>query len=216
MQSGSHWNGFKNTFLPSAVTRTELQCTLPRLSLESNFEHPFFRSSWGESAGAVSIGLHLLINDGDPKGLFHGAFMVWPQSSAEKTRKQIHFPFFLQESGSPMSLPDITTKQSLFDQLMVDTGCTGSADLIACLCTIPLDTLMTAINKAPTILSFNSQDRWQASVDGYLIVRNPLTFVQKGLYVKVLFGSSPGDITLRVFSGRFQLLPAIVRMRERK
>ena len=24
----------------------------------------------------MSVGLHLLINDGDPEGLFHGAFMV--------------------------------------------------------------------------------------------------------------------------------------------
>ena len=86
-----------------------------------------------------------------------------------------------------MSLRDITTQQSLFDQLVVDTGCTGSADLIACLRTVPLDTLMTAINKAPTFLSFNTQDRWQPSVDGHLIVRNPLISVQKGLYAKVLF-----------------------------
>lgn len=86
-----------------------------------------------------------------------------------------------------MNLPDITAQQPLFDQLVADTGCTGSADLIACLRTIPLDTLMTAVNKAPTFLSFNSQTRWQASVDGHLIVRNPLVSVQKGLFAKVLF-----------------------------
>jgi acetylcholinesterase len=97
-----------------------------------------------------------------------------------------------------MTLPDITTQQPLFDQLVADTGCTGSADLIACLRTIPLDTLISAVNKAPTFLSFNSRARWQPSVDGHLIVRNPLVSVQKGLY------------------GRFQSLPAIVRMRERK
>ena len=105
-----------------------------------------------------------------------------------KKQEYRSFFFFLQESGSPMSLPDITAQQPLFDQLVADTGCTGSTDLIACLRTIPLDTLMTAVNKAPTFLSFNSQGhaRWQASVDGHLIVRNPLVSVQKGLFAKVL------------------------------
>ena len=90
-----------------------------------------------------------------------------------------------------MTLPDITTQQPLFDQLVADTECTGSADLIACLRTIPLDTLMTAVNKAPTFLSFNSLDRWQPSVDGHLIVRNPLLSVQKGQHAKVLFVDLP-------------------------
>jgi acetylcholinesterase len=103
-----------------------------------------------------------------------------------KKNKSFFF-FSLQESGSPISMPDITAQQSLFDQLVADTGCTGSADLIACLRTVPLDTLMTTVNKDPTFLSFNSQDRWQPSVDGHLIVRNPLVSVQKGLYAKVLF-----------------------------
>ena len=97
------------------------------------------------------------------------------------------FFFFSKESGSPMNLQDITDQQPLFDQLVADTGCTGSADLIACLRTVPLDTLMTAVNKSPTFLSFNSQSSWRVSVDGHLIVRNPLVSVQKGLFAKVLF-----------------------------
>lgn len=32
--------------------------------------------SWGESAGASSVGLHLVVNDGDTGGLFRGAVMV--------------------------------------------------------------------------------------------------------------------------------------------
>ena len=34
--------------------------------------------SWGESAGAVSVGTHLVVNGGDPAGLFRGAIMVCP------------------------------------------------------------------------------------------------------------------------------------------
>ena len=36
----------------------------------------FLLYSWGESAGAASVGYHLVINDGNSEGLFHGAFMV--------------------------------------------------------------------------------------------------------------------------------------------
>ena len=35
-----------------------------------------FLFSWGESAGATSVGYHLVMNDGNSEGLFHGAFMV--------------------------------------------------------------------------------------------------------------------------------------------
>lgn len=31
--------------------------------------------SWGESAGAMSVGLHMVANGGNTEGLFHGAFM---------------------------------------------------------------------------------------------------------------------------------------------
>ncbi|KAF8815491.1 carotenoid ester lipase precursor [Phlegmacium glaucopus] len=119
---------------------------------------------WGESAGAESIGLHLVLNDGNPEGLFHGAFM---------------------ESGSPTSLQDITDQQPLFDQLVADTSCTGSADLIACLRAVPFSALMTAVNKSPTDFSFSTRLRWQPSVDGHLIVRNPYVSILKGLYAKV-------------------------------
>jgi hypothetical protein len=31
--------------------------------------------SWGESAGAVSVGLHIVTNGGDTEGLFRAGFM---------------------------------------------------------------------------------------------------------------------------------------------
>lgn len=36
-----------------------------------------FCFSSGESAGAMSVGFHLLANNGEPDGLFRGAFMVY-------------------------------------------------------------------------------------------------------------------------------------------
>ena len=57
-----------------------LQCTrqsqpVPKSGiLTSKFLPP--HSSWGESAGAMSVGYQLVIHDGNPQDLFHGAFMV--------------------------------------------------------------------------------------------------------------------------------------------
>jgi len=141
------------------------------------------------------------------------------QTHLEKTRRE-KFLFFLQESGSPIPLRDIRAQQPLFDQLVANTGCTGSLDLIACLRAVPFDTLMTAINKSPNIFSFSgARLGWQPSVDGHFIARDPHVSVGKGLFAKVrLRGFSPPccpDIRLRAFSDRFRLLPATVMMRER-
>jgi hypothetical protein len=47
----------------------------------------FVLVSWGQSAGAISVGLQLVTNGGNPDGLFRAAFM---------------------QSGSPPSTGDIT------------------------------------------------------------------------------------------------------------
>jgi len=107
------------------------------------------------------------------------------------------------ESGSPYNLRDITAQQSLFDQLVADTGCTDSTDLIACLSTVPFDKLMVAVNKAPNAFSYTSvRLGWQPSVDGQIIVRNPQESLQKGLYAKVplVTGDCDDEGTLFSFS----------------
>lgn len=135
---------------------------------------------WGESAGAISVGLHLVVNNGNPEGLFRGAVM---------------------ESGSPISLNDITTQQPVFDQLVADTGCTGSANPIACLRAVPFDKLSTAIDLSLNIFSFASlQLAWTPSVDGRFIVRNPLESIQKGLYARVPFITGDCDDEGTIFS----------------
>ena len=72
--SVSQWNGSRNTFL---ATPNELLCTPVRLFLVSGVVLIFFLYSWGESAGALSIGLHLVMNDGNSEGHFQGAFMLF-------------------------------------------------------------------------------------------------------------------------------------------
>lgn len=46
--------------------------------------------SWGESAGAISVGMQMLVNGGDTGGLFRAGFM---------------------QSGSPIAVGDLTDGQ---------------------------------------------------------------------------------------------------------
>ncbi|KAG5654307.1 hypothetical protein H0H81_004726 [Sphagnurus paluster] len=61
---------------------------------------------WGESAGAISVGLHMVANNGNAEGLFRGGFM---------------------QSGSPIPVGDITNGQKYYDALVSQTGCSGSS-----------------------------------------------------------------------------------------
>ena len=89
--------------------------------------------SWGESAGAISVGLHMVANGGNNEGLFRGAFM---------------------QSGSALPFGDITDGQPRYDVLVQQTGCSGATDTLQCLRTLPIDTLRAAIDKSPGIFDY--------------------------------------------------------------
>jgi len=73
-----------------------------------------------------------------------------------------------------------------FDQLVVDAGCKGAADPIACLRTVPFDTFGDAINKSPSLFSYISMTLpWGPSIDGQFFKRAPQKSLLEGLYVKV-------------------------------
>lgn len=97
--------------------------------------HNFHR--WGESAGAISVGLHLIANNGNNEGLFRAAFM---------------------ESGSFLSVGDITEGQDLYDTIVEETGCAGTADTLQCLRDLPFDVLKAAIDKSPGIFDFQVRE----------------------------------------------------------
>jgi len=88
---------------------------------------------WGESAGSMSVSLHMLVNGGDTEGLFRAAFM---------------------ESGSPLSVGDITHGQQYYDDIVELTGCSGSSDTLACLRAAPYDKLRVAMDSTPSIFSY--------------------------------------------------------------
>lgn len=89
--------------------------------------------SWGESAGAISVALHMVANGGNAEGLFRAAFM---------------------ESGSALPVGDITDGQPHYDALVQQTGCAGSNDTLQCLRELPFDSFKEAMDMSPGIFDF--------------------------------------------------------------
>ncbi|KAF8955416.1 carotenoid ester lipase precursor [Flammula alnicola] len=91
-----------------------------------------------------------------------------------------------KESGSPQAIPDITLQQRFFDELVTNTGCTGSANPIQCLRAVPFAQLGAAINGSPGFLTETSiQLAYQPSIDGEFLIRDPQISIQQGLYARV-------------------------------
>ena len=96
----------------------------------------------------------MLANNGDNEGLFRAAFM---------------------ESGSPppTGWVDEPYLQDTYDQVVGDTGCTGSHDTLACLRGVPAETLKAAMDKTPSFVSFQVNEGCCASSerysDGYIV-----------------------------------------------
>ncbi|TKA27571.1 hypothetical protein B0A50_04402 [Salinomyces thailandicus] len=80
---------------------------------------------WGESAGAISIGLHLTAYDGRDDNLFWAAIM---------------------ESGDPVNYDSFRTAadhQPMYDNLTIITGCDSASDSLDCLRQVDFDVLDT-------------------------------------------------------------------------
>ncbi|GJJ08500.1 hypothetical protein Clacol_002718 [Clathrus columnatus] len=137
---------------------------------------------WGESAGAISVASHMVINGGNQEGLFHGAFMVAGATS------------FHLESGSPVPMTDISAGQPFFNQLVANTGCSGSPDILACLKVVPFDIFLNAVNESPNLLGFMSlQLAWLPRIDGDLIAENPQDSLVKGAFSNIPFANGDCD-----------------------
>ncbi|KAH9952889.1 Carboxylesterase family-domain-containing protein [Russula dissimulans] len=79
---------------------------------------------WGESAGAVSVMLQMVTNNGGQEGLFHGVVL---------------------QSGGPIPVGDIGHGQQYYDHIIRETGCTGQPDTLDCLRRVPYTTLKRAM-----------------------------------------------------------------------
>ncbi|KAA1472211.1 carotenoid ester lipase precursor [Dentipellis sp. KUC8613] len=120
---------------------------------------------WGESAGAISVAMHMLANDGDPQGLFRGAIM---------------------QSGGPIPVAGMENGQVYYDNLVQDLGCGCAADTLECLRQVPFTSFKVAMNKAPNFFSYQGLVlAYLPRVDGDFIKEPPLQLVRKGKVARV-------------------------------
>ncbi|KDR73001.1 hypothetical protein GALMADRAFT_252397 [Galerina marginata CBS 339.88] len=135
---------------------------------------------WGQSAGAISVAMQMLAFGGKTDGLFRAGFM---------------------QSGSVVAVSDITNGQKNYDQLVNDTGCAGSNNTLQCLRNVSFDTLVAAINKSPSYLSYSSlSTAWTVRVDGTFLQDEPYKLVQAGKVAKIPIVSGNCDDEGTIFS----------------
>ncbi|KAI9447105.1 carotenoid ester lipase precursor [Russula earlei] len=108
---------------------------------------------WGESAGAISVALHMLVNKGDQEGLFRGAIM---------------------QSGGPIPVGDIEDGQEHYDELVKNAGCDKSTDTLECLRLIPYDRFKYAMDLSPDFFAYRGLAlAWLPRVDGVFLTEPP-------------------------------------------
>ena len=135
-QNASPFDGSKSTYLHSVVIPPRLLCTfIWREKFYGDTTHVIL--SWGESAGAISVGLHMITNGGNTEGLFRGAFM---------------------QSGSPIPVGDISHGQPYYDFIVSQTGCSGASDTLQCLRQLSYRTLKAAVDATPGIFAPQASD----------------------------------------------------------
>lgn len=115
---------------------------------------------WGESAGAISVSLHMLANKGNQEGLFRGAIM---------------------QSGGPIPVGDIENGQPYYDFMVQKTGCSGSSDTLRCLRKVPYTTFKRAMDESPNFFAYQGLIlAWMPRVDGVFLTEPPQHSVLRG------------------------------------
>ncbi|KAJ7983215.1 carotenoid ester lipase precursor [Mycena polygramma] len=137
---------------------------------------------WGESAGAISISLHMLAFGGTTDGLFHGAIM---------------------QSGAPIPVGPLENGQKYYDDIVRKTGCSKFSDTLACLRTVDYAVLKKAQDESPFIFSPQSLVlAWLPREDGVFLIDNPQRLVEQGriAHIPIISGSVDDEGTLFSFS----------------
>jgi cholinesterase len=124
---------------------------------------------WGESAGAMSVGYHLIAYGGRDDGLFRAGIL---------------------ESGGPItpSLVNITQMQNSYDLLVAQTNCSQSPDSLQCMRELPFETLNAVLNNTQNVAGSASTSSFQFSspvVDGDLIRDWGSVQLNRSQFVKV-------------------------------
>ncbi|KAJ5311385.1 Triacylglycerol lipase (LipA), partial [Penicillium atrosanguineum] len=124
---------------------------------------------WGESAGAYSVGAHLVTNGGDNEGLFRAAIM---------------------ESGNAVGPPYNGTSwhQPMYDRLIERAGCTNATNTLQCLRDLPYSTIYNVAYEGL---------EWFATIDNIFISQYPQISYKEGKLAKVpiLLGTNTDEGT---------------------
>ncbi|KAJ5341559.1 hypothetical protein N7541_010683 [Penicillium brevicompactum] len=124
---------------------------------------------WGESAGAYSVGIHLVTNNGNNEGLFRAAIM---------------------DSGNAIGPPYNGTEwhQPMYDRIVERAGCTESSNTLQCLRELPYTTLYNAAYEGL---------EWFATIDGSFVTQYPQISYKQGKVAKVpiLLGTNTDEGT---------------------
>ncbi|TFK85744.1 alpha/beta-hydrolase, partial [Polyporus arcularius HHB13444] len=124
---------------------------------------------WGESAGATSVALQMQTNAGDTEGLFRAAFL---------------------ESGTPIATGHVDNPylQSIYDEIVADSGCANATVALECLRTVPAEVLKAAMDKTPSFVSFRQLNiPWFPRADGTFIPRPSQQLLLDGPIANVPF-----------------------------
>ncbi|PFH54015.1 hypothetical protein AMATHDRAFT_800 [Amanita thiersii Skay4041] len=120
---------------------------------------------WGESAGAISVSMHMITNGGDSEGLFRAGIM---------------------QSGSSIPTRSIEEGQRYYDAVVSQTGCSSAEDTLDCLRSVPYSRLKDAINRSPGIFSYQSLNlAWLPRVDGVFLKDYPQQLVLQGKVARI-------------------------------
>ncbi|KAF7309409.1 Carboxylic ester hydrolase [Mycena indigotica] len=135
---------------------------------------------WGESAGAISVASQMIGYNGNHEGLFRAGFM---------------------QSGAPIPVGPLENGQKYYDAIVRQVGCSGAADTLACLRTVPYNTLKAAQDASPFIFAYQSLVlAWLPREDGVFFTDNPQKLVQQGKVANVPFITGNNDDEGTLFS----------------
>ncbi|KAH7911393.1 sterol esterase [Hygrophoropsis aurantiaca] len=123
--------------------------------------------AWGQSAGAISIWLHMVAFDGELGGLFSGA---------------------VTQSGFAQPLHYLNESQPIYDEMAAYTNCSAPTNgtSLDCLRAAPYETLLDAVNRIPPLLSYQSlETSFRPTVDGTMFTRTIRESFSAGMYAKI-------------------------------
>ncbi|KAL7940298.1 alpha/beta-hydrolase [Trichoderma barbatum] len=121
----------------------------------------------GESAGALSISLNMLVHNGRDEGLFQRAIL---------------------ESGTPLfahNFPTVVNQKGILDMFLNRTECSSSTDVVSCLQKIPAEDFIEAATRLP----------WHPIIDNDLLSQLTSESIKRGDFLKIplLIGTNTNE-----------------------